>query len=602
MIEVRDSWDNSSAQRGKTSVNKDGRDIEKSPGVYLEEVSATEHDIHNLGFFGRFADSFKKADIDDYALNKDDLTDDQKAAILTAKSPLKKSLKNRHLQMIAIGGSIGTGLFVGSGKILSQGGPASVIIAYSIVGAMMYFTCQALGEMVVAFPVSGSYISYIIRFVEPSWGFAMAWDYAISWMLTLPTELVAASMTVQYWTESNHQNVNPVAWVAIFYFLIVVINIFGVKGYGEAEFLFGIIKVTAIVGFIIFGIIMAAGGNPQHEYIGGRYWHDPGAFHHGFKGLCSVFVTAAFSFSGTELVGLAAAESSDPARYLPKATKQVFWRITLFYLVSMAIVGCLLPYDYSGLLNLSLSETATSPFVLSIKKYGIDALPSIMNVVILIAVLSVANASVFAASRTLCSLAVMGQAPKILAYIDRRGRPIVAILLQLTIGLLCFLAASSKESEVFNWLMALGGLSAVLNWGSINLAHLRFRRALTVQGRDTSELSYTAQTGVWGSLFGLTLNVLVLVAQFWVALFPLGSSPSADAFFQAYLSLPIVVVFYIGHKLWKRNWTLFVRARDLDIDSGRRELDLELVKQQVQERKEYLSSKPLWYRMWNFWC
>ena len=603
MSKLNDSSADSFIQAEKTNynVNSKALDIEKSGDVRVE-VSDYKSRGTNLGVFGRFIDGFREAKIEDHGLKKSELTEQERAAILTAKSPLKKSLKNRHLQMIAIGGSIGTGLFVGSGEILSQGGPASIIIAYSIVGTMMYFTCQALGEMVVAFPVSGSYISYIIRFVEPSWGFAMAWDYAISWMLTLPTELVAASMTVQYWTESNHQNINPAAWVAIFYTLIVVINIFGVKGYGEAEFLFGIIKVTAIVGFIIFGIIMAAGGNPQHEYIGGRYWHDPGAFHHGFKGLCSVFVTAAFSFSGTELVGLAAAESSDPARYLPKATKQVFWRITLFYLVSMAIVGCLLPYDYSGLLNLSLSETATSPFVLSIKKYGIDALPSIMNVVILIAVLSVANASVFAASRTLCSLAVMGQAPKILAYIDKKGRPIFALLFQFLIGLLCFLAASNNESTVFDWLMALGGLSAVLNWGSINLAHLRFRRALTVQGRDTSELSYTAQAGIWGSLFGLILNVLVLIGQFWVALFPLGSSPSAGAFFQAYLSLPIVVAFYIGHKLLKRNWSIFIRARDMDIDSGRREPDLEIVKREVLERKNYIAAKPFWYRIWNFWC
>lgn len=572
-------------------------DIEKSGDIRVE-VSDYKARGTSLGVFGRFIDGFREAKVEDQGLKKDNLTEQERAAKLTASTPLHRSLKNRHLQMIAIGGSIGTGLFVGSGKILSQGGPASIIIAYSIVGAMMYFTCQALGEMAVAFPVSGCYITYITRFVEPSWGFAMAWNYAMSWMTSLPTELVAASMTVKYW----NQDINAAAWVAIFYVFIVIINIFGIRGYGEAEFFFSLIKVTAVIGFVIFGIIMAAGGNPQHEYIGGRYWHDPGAFHHGFKGLCSVFVTAAFSFGGTELVGLAAAESADPARYLPKATKQVFWRILLFYLVSMAIVGCLLPYDYSGLLSLGLSETATSPFVLSIKKYGIEALPSIMNVVILIAVLSVANASVFAASRTLCSLAVMGQAPKILTYIDRRGRPIVAILLQLTIGLLCFLAAYSNESEVFNWLMAIGGLSSIFNWGSINLAHLRFRRGLTVNGRDTSELSYTAQAGIWGSLFGLILNVLVLIAQFWVALFPLGSSPSAGAFFQAYLSLPIIMVFYVGHKLWKRNCTLFIRARDMDIDSGRKEPDLELVKQQVQEKKEYISSKPFWYRLWNFWC
>ena len=587
---------------GSSKSNGDAslRDVEKGGGVIVEDYPQPQE---SRGFWGNLVDGFKRAKVEDFGLNPNEMTEEQRAAVLSANAPLQRSLKNRHMQMIAIGGSIGTGLFVGTGLILRQGGQASVVLAYGIIGIMMYCTCQALGELAVTFPVSGSFVVYNTRFIDPSWGFAMAWNYCMQWMATFPTELVAASMTVQYWTEKNHQNISPAAWVAIFYSLIAIINLFGVKGYGEAEFIFSIIKVAGIIGFVIFGIVMTAGGNPKHEYIGAKYWHDPGAFHHGFKGLCSVFVTGAFSFAGTELVGLAGAESSDPGRYLPKATKQVFWRIVLFYLVSTTIIGFLLPYNSKSLLGGgSLSETATSPFVLGITRHGITALPSIMNVVILVAILSVANASVFGASRAICSLATAGQAPKIFTYIDRQGRPLFGILMQLTIGLLCFLAASDKEEEVFNWLMALSGLSLIFTWGSINLAHLRFRRALRVQGRDTSELTFCSQVGIYGSMLGLTLNILVLIAQFWIALFPLGESPDPKTFFQNYLSFPIVLVFYLGHKVIRKNLRVYIRAKNIDIDTGRREADLDLVRQEVQERKEYIRSRPFWYRIWDFWC
>lgn len=239
------------------------------------------------------------------------------------------SLKNRHLQMIAIGGSIGTGLFVGSGSALAVGGPASLVLAYGLIGIMLFCTVQALGELAVAFPVAGSFAVYASRFIDPAWGFAMAWNYALSWLITLPLEIIAASITLSYWPGAA--SVNPAAWVVIFLVVIVCINLFGVRGYGEAEFVFSIIKVIAIIGFIILGIIINCGGVPGDPigYIGTKFWYNPGAFHNGFKGLCSVFVTAAFSFSGTEMVGLCAAETANPRKTLPSAIKQVFWRILL---------------------------------------------------------------------------------------------------------------------------------------------------------------------------------------------------------------------------------------------------------------------------------
>ena len=569
---------------------------EKDGGVFVDAFEASDNKAP-MGKFEKFRDSFRRFDDSELGIDPN-LSEVERAAIITANSPLSRSLKNRHLQMIAIGGSIGTGLFVGSGTTLRTGGPAGILIAYIIIGVMIYCTVQALGELAVTFPVSGAFVTYNTRFICPSWGFAMAWNYALQWLVVFPLELVAASITIQYWNLS----INSAAFVAIFYVLIVSINFFGVKGYGEAEFIFSLIKVTAVMGFIILGIIIAAGGVGPQGYLGGRYWQHPGAFANGFKGVCTVFVTAAFAFAGTELVGLASAESANPRKSLPKATKQVFWRIVLFYVISLTLVGLLVRYDDERLLSDSSVDAKASPFVIAIKNAEISGLPSVMNVVIMISVLSVGNSSVFASSRTLAALAAARQAPKIFGYIDKKGRPLVGIIVQCTFGLLCFVSASDKQGEVFNWLMALSGLSSIFTWGSINFCHIRFRRALKVQGRDTSEIAYTSQVGLIGSYIGMTLNILVLIAQFWVALFPLGSSPDPSAFFQSYLGFPVVLFFYICHKLYRRNWRLYIRAKDIDIDTGRRDLDLDLLRQELAEERAFIAAKPFYARVWNFWC
>lgn len=422
----------------------------------------------------------------------------------------------------------------------------------------------------------------------------------MQWLVVLPLEIVAATLTIEFW---SHGSINNNAWVAIFLVLIISINLFGVKGYGEAEFVFSIIKVVAVVGFIILGIILTCGGGPHGGYIGGRYWHDPGAFNHGFKGLCSVFVTAAFAFAGTELVGLAAAETANPRKSLPTAVKQVFWRICLFYIVSLTLVGLLVPYTNDRLLNGSSSADATaSPFVIAIENAGISGLPSVMNVVIMIAVLSVGNSSIYGSSRTLAALAEQGQAPKILAYIDRKGRPIVSIAIASALGFLAFLAGSSKQTDAFNWMLALSGLSSIFTWGSICLAHIRFRKGWKVQGHSLDELAFRSQPGVIGSWVGFILNCLVLIAQFWTGFAPidygdLGAAGQVNSFFQAYLAAPIVVIMYVAYKIWKR--TPFVRSHNMDLHTGIRELNLaELI---AEERAEQ-AAWPRWKKVYKWFC
>jgi len=552
--------------------------------------------------------------------------DHKAAAEATANSGLAHKLKARHMQMIAIGGSIGTGLFVTSGAALAGGGAASLVIAFIIIGILMFCTVQALGELAVLFPVSGSFSAYSTRFLDPAWGFAMGWNYAMQWLVVLPLEIIAASITLGFWPGAA--DTNSAAWVTIFLVVIVAINFFGVRGYGEAEFVFAIIKVIAVIGFIILGIILNCGGGPNGEYIGGRFWQTDnvqpsylgykdgglaegetiihsGAFHHGFKGLCSVFVTAAFSFAGTELVGLAAAEAENPRKTLPTAIKQVFWRIALFYVVALTIVSLLVPYGDARLLSGSSSEDAkASPFVIAINNAGISVLPSVMNVVILIAVLSVGNSSIYGSSRTLAALAEQGQAPRFLAYIDRQGRPLVAIIVASVLGLLCYVVAGGQETAgtALGWLYSLSGLSSIFTWGSICLAHIRFRAAWKKQGHSLDELAFKSQAGVYGSWLGFILNVLVLAAQFWTAVWPegyveLSGRDRAETFFLDYLAFPVVILFYVPYKLWFK--TPFMRTYDMDLQTGRRELDTPAL---IEEEKMAHARLPKWKRIYKIFC
>lgn len=579
-------------------------DVEKADasvsGKYQSDFGSSE--AADGTTWTRFVDSFKR---NPNATMVTELVDadgkplpDQPAT----QPALSMTLKDRHLQMIAIGGSIGTGLFVGSGSALEAGGPASLIIAYGLIGIMLFCTIHALGELSVAFPVPGSFAVYATRFLDPAWGFAMAWNYAISWLVCLPLEIVAASITMSYWEGARE--VNNAAWVTIFLVVIIVINLFGVKGYGEAEFVFSIIKVAAVIGFCLLGIIIDTGGVPNQPYIGAKYWYNPGAFNNGFKGLCSVFTTAAFSFTGTELVGLCAAETANPRKTLPKAVKQVFWRITLFYMVSLTIVGVLVPYNDPQLIGSGSTDVDASPFVIAVKNAGISAVPSIMNVVILIAVLSVGNSSIYGASRTLAALADHGQAPKVLGYIDRSGRPLVAILVSSLFAFISYIVAAGdqKRAEAFNWMLAIGGLAAIFNWTSICLCHIRFRKAWRLQGHTLDELAFKSQATVYGSYVGFVFNILVLIAQFWIGVAPRGyaamtASERVANFFQRYLAFPIVASCYIGFKIKYK--TKFKRTAEMDLSTGRREFNLtELLAQERAEQAKW----PMWKKVYHVFC
>ncbi|CAF1271991.1 unnamed protein product [Adineta steineri] len=550
-----------------------------------------------ISLFHRMIDSFKRAPQSEHVsieMNQREEGANSNNNVEEDETGLHRTLKNRHLQMIAIGGAIGTGLFVGSGTALASGGPGALVLDFVIIGFMLFNVCMALGELCVVFPVSGSFIVYGSRFLDPAWGFAMGWNYALHRLIVVPLELTVAGIVINYWTTS----INVGVWITIFLVFLLVINLFGVRGYGEIEFFMSIIKVIAVLGFIILGIVLVFGGGPNHQYIGGKYWNDPGSFANGFKGVCSVFVTAAFAFGGTEMVGLVAAETDNPRKTIPRATKQVFWRITIFYVVSLALIGCLVPYTSPRLLSGSSSyDASASPFVIAIEDAGIKVLPSIFNAVILCAVLSVGNSSVYGASRTLCALAENNQAPKLFTYIDRKGRPLSAVALSIIIGLIAYINCAKVGTQVFQWLLALSGLSSFFTWGSICACHIMFRLAWKAQGHTLDELAFTAPFGILGSCCGLLLNILCLIAQFYIAVSPIHGSVSAQSFFEAYLAAPILIISYIIWKIWKK--TPFMRPSTIDLQTGRRMLN---VQQLIDEEKAERRTWPIWKKVFYECC
>ncbi|GAA5836294.1 hypothetical protein JCM3766R1_003482 [Sporobolomyces carnicolor] len=486
---------------------------------------------------------------------------------------LQQKMKPRHLTMIAVGGSIGTGLFIGSGQALRNGGPLGILIAWLIIGVMMINVTQALGEMCILYPVSGGFYTLAVRFLDPGFGMALGWNYFAQWAVVLPLEITAAGITVQYWERAAAV---PIAvWITVFWVAIIAVNVFGTLGYAEEEFWSSCLKLAAVVIFIIIGIVLNVGAGksgPYTEYVGGRYWRDPGALSNGFKGICAVFVTAAFSFAGTELVGLAATETPNPRKSLPSAVKGTFWRITVIYISSLLIIGLNVPWNNETLLG-GGSGAGTSPFVIMASLAGLSGLDSFLNIVICISVLSIGLSCVYAGSRVLTALAETGYAPKVFTYIDKSGRPLWSVIAVLLFGPIAYVNVVSAGDTVFNWLLALSGLSTLFTWASICMCHIRFRKAWRVQGHHIDELPYRAIGGVYGSWCGFLLVCLVLIAQFYIAIWPLGGRAedpraAAEDFFLVWLAAPILLFFWLCAFI--KNRTLPYKAHEIDLDTGRK--------------------------------
>ncbi|WP_019119530.1 amino acid permease [Brevibacillus massiliensis] len=459
---------------------------------------------------------------------------------------LQRGLKARHLTMIAIGGSIGTGLFLASGATISEAGPGGAIVAYMAIGLMVYFLMTSLGEMAAYMPVSGSFSTYASKFVDPSLGFALGWNYWYNWAVTIAVEISAGALIMKYWLPDSPS----ILWSGLFLLLIFTLNYLSVKGYGESEYWFAFIKVATIVIFLVVGLLMIF-GIMGGEAVGFRNFTIGDApFHGGFMAMLGVFMIAGFSFQGTELVGIAAGESENPRNSIPKAIRQIFWRILLFYIVAILVIGLLIPYDSPHLISGDVDSVAMSPFTLVFQKAGLAFAASVMNAVILTSVLSAGNSGMYASTRMLWVLAKEGHAPKFLAKLNSRGVPLNALLATTVVGALAYLSSLFGDGAVYIWLLNASGMSGFIAWLGIAISHYRFRRAYLAQGHQLADLPFKAKWFPVGPIFAFVVCLIVILGQNYQAF--LGGSIDWNGVLVSYIGLPMFLIVWLVYKFVKK--------------------------------------------------
>ncbi|QHM69795.1 aromatic amino acid transporter AroP [Mixta intestinalis] len=397
---------------------------------------------------------------------------------------LKRGLKNRHIQLIALGGAVGTGLFLGIGQTIQMAGP-SVLLGYAIGGFIAFLIMRQLGEMVVEEPVAGTFSHFAYKYWGNFAGFASGWNYWVLYVLVAMAELTAVGKYIQVWWP----DFPSWATAALFFILINAINLTNVKVYGEMEFWFAIIKVVAVVGMILFGGWLLLSGNGGPDASVSNIWAQGGFFPHGISGLVMAMTVIMFSFGGLELVGITAAEADDPGKSIPRATNQVIYRILIFYIGSLAVLLSLYPWvKVNG---------ESSPFVMIFHDLGENLVANVLNIVFLTAALSVYNSCVYSNSRMLYGLAKQGSGPQALLKVDRRGVPYVALGVSALATAICVLINYLMPGEAFGLLMALVVSALVINWAMISLAHLKFRKAKDRQGVQTRFKAILYPAGNW---------------------------------------------------------------------------------------------------------
>ncbi|CEP64351.1 lysine permease LALA0_S11e02124g [Lachancea lanzarotensis] len=512
---------------------------------------------------------------------------------LVQEGQVKRALKSRHISMIALGGTIGTGLFVGIAAPLSYSGPVGALIAYIFVGSFVYFVTQSLGEMATFIPVTSSITVFSSRFLSPAFGFANGYMYWFNWAITYAVELSVIGQVIQYWTDS----VPLAAWIAIFWVLITLANFFPVHFYGEVEFWVAALKVIAIVGYMLYALIIVCGGSKQGP-IGFRYWRNPGPWGDGiisknkaegrFLGWVASLINASFTYQGTELVGITAGEAANPRKTVPRAINKVFFRILFFYILSLFFVGLLVPFNDKSLSQDSASSViASSPFVISIKHAGTKVLPDIFNAVVLVTIISAANSNVYVGSRILYSLGHSGIAPKHFTYLTKQGVPYLGVIGTALLGLLAFLATNDNANEGFNWLINISTLAGLCAWFFISFSHIRFMQCLKHRGISRDDLPFKSKFMPWGAYYAAFWVAVVIFVQGFQAFSP---KTTASGFFTSYISLILLVVVFIGAQIYYR-CRFLTRVEDIDIDSDRREIDA-----LIWEEEE---PTTLWGKFWT---
>ncbi|KAI9305204.1 amino acid permease/ SLC12A domain-containing protein [Cunninghamella echinulata] len=524
-----------------------------------------------------------EAYVSDQIGDKTEIYDDSEAKVTDLEkndfqTETKRGLKTRMITMISLGGCIGTGLFLNMGTNVATAGPAGALIAYIVIGFMVYCIMTTLAEMAAFIPVSGSFNHYATRFVDPSLGFALGWNYWFS-SVTIATELAACATIINWWSPIAPDAV----WSFVALILIVALNLCSVKLFGEIEYYFAMVKILIVIVFIIMAILVTAGAAGNNGPIGFRYWREPGAFVDNAVGTVSVLLSAGFSYQGTEVVGITAGEATNPVKAIPRAIRNTFWRILIFYVLTIFLIGLCLSSDNDKLVN-SDGGPGTAAFTLVFELAGIEAGAHVINAIVLTSVLSAANSSVYTTSRTLLGLAKDGNAPRFFSKTNRFGSPWIAILFSSLAGFACCFVSIYSASIAFVWFLSITAVSGFISWWGIGFVHLRFRRAYVKQGRDVNELPYISSWYPFSGIFSSVLCVLIILGQGYTAF-----TPEFDGikFVANYLGILPAIICYICHKFIKR--TKIVPMDEIDFETGR------VTRYDIDRANEKDASLP-WYK------
>ncbi|CCH40510.1 putative amino-acid permease [Wickerhamomyces ciferrii] len=476
---------------------------------------------------------------------------------------LKASLQQRHIQMLALVGVFGTGIFLSSGGVLATAGPAGMFIAYSLVAIIVGLNQIASAEVASLMPVTSATLRHLEHFIDPAWGFANGWIGV--WGSILPGEISAAAVIVSYWTD-----ISQAAWITIIIVLIIALNSYNVRFYGEVEFVFAMIKILLLIGLIIVSIVITSGGGPSHETIGFKYWKDPGPFKEylttgslgRFAAFWKTFSGVVFSFGGVQSVPSLAAEVKNPRRNIFIASKRIFYRVTILMMVTVFCLTLIVPSNDKSIAN-STGNAQHSPFVVAINNANIKVLPHIINGAVLTSAFSAANLSIVGGSRTLFALAVKHQAPKIFLKTNKRGLPWVGSLFVAMFFPLAYMNVSSSAANIFNWFQSLGSGNLLVGWIFISANHIHMTRAMKAQGISRDQLPHKFRFGPQAAWISGGASLLLLLTGGFVNF--VHGKFSVASLFSSYFIIPLTWALYFFWKFFKK--TRYYRPHEVDLAS-----------------------------------
>ena len=454
---------------------------------------------------------------------------------------LKRAMSTRHLVMLSLGGAIGTGLFLGSGEVIAQTGPVAAIIAYILGGLIAYMVMLCLGELAVHMPVAGSFGAYAQKYIGPGTGYMISWVYWLTWTATLGTEFTAAALLMQEWFP----HISMWIWTIIFAITIFVLNLSSTRIFAESEFWRALVKVVTVVAFIILGLLAIFGLIPFHGAESAPLFHNltaQGWFPQGLVPIFTTMLIVNFAFSGTELIGVAAGETKDPAVNVPKAINAAIWRLLIFFVGTIVVISALLPFQVAGLGGESVSN---SPFVTVFNYIGIPYADDIMRFVIITALLSAANSGLYAASRMMWSLSAQRQLPQVFSRLSSSGTPVIALVVTMFGAIPGLLSEHFAPETIFKNLLGIAAFTMVIVWMSICWSQFNFRRAWYKAGHSAKDLKFAAP-----------LYPIVPILGF-VFCFITGLSMAADPEMQAGFigCLLFIAACYLSHYVFYRDRT-----------------------------------------------